>query len=154
MFFDPATNGGYLANTLRTIHRNNKDKIARKRRFPSEWHKSLSRNRQKEEELVEIDDDTKEKLQFLVNANCKTQHQVIKQKMIETFHVRRGKNIDILKMFPRFTDTLGLVRNNSFILQYVYWYLFFRWKRTLKHYFRNIYQIPFKRNIETIVKTC
>ena len=121
MFFNPATNGGYLANTLRTIHRNNKDKIARKRRFPSEWHKSLSRNRQKEEELVEIDDDTKEKLQFLVNANCKTQHQVIKQKMIETFHVRRGKNIDILKMFPRFTDTLGLVRNNSFILQYVYW---------------------------------
>ena len=100
MFFNAQTNGGYLANRLRTLNRINKTNKITEKTLPPPKKPKLTEPGPSEELTLEVD----ENVIFLKEADPKTQEQTIKLKMLDTFHFRKFKKDNVLELFPRFID--------------------------------------------------
>lgn len=114
-FYDVDSGTGYLAWRLKTVQRNTSHRAAKGDTASSDLGgPSLKRSINPEEHLDE--DAVREAIALLRHTS---EEGLIFFKMKETFHHRHGlvhdpdKTMDILKTFPRFLDTKGLVGLSS-----------------------------------------
>ncbi|KAG5862208.1 hypothetical protein JTB14_023928 [Gonioctena quinquepunctata] len=106
IFFNPLTNGGYLANRLRTLNRIHKvEGTSSKSVHQIKANHSPVRN-----ETTIIPDDMEEKLKDLM-ATPSTEKEKIKRLFLENHSFRKNltNKTSIMEMFPRLRDTCGLV---------------------------------------------
>ncbi|KAG5890441.1 hypothetical protein JTB14_025846 [Gonioctena quinquepunctata] len=106
IFFNPLTNGGYLANRLRTLNRIHKvEGTSSKSVHQIKANHSPVRN-----ETTIIPDDMDEKLKDLMTTPS-TEKEKIKRLFLETHSFRKNltNKTSIMEMFPRLRDTCGSV---------------------------------------------
>ncbi|KAG5875893.1 hypothetical protein JTB14_000242 [Gonioctena quinquepunctata] len=106
IFFNPLTNGGYLANRLRTLNRIHKvEGTSSKSVHQIKANHSPVRN-----ETTIIPDDMDEKFKDLMTTPS-TEKEKIKRLFLETHSFRKylTSKTSIMEMFPRLRDTSGLV---------------------------------------------